>query len=319
MKIALLGAAGFVGRAAARALSARAEVRELLLVDYDVRAAKKLARSLSPPCRWAMADAGRAPDLERLLPGVDAVASAVGPCRRYEKAILLACAAAKRAAASVGDGVLTADDRREIHEAFRRAGVAAVSGCGLWPGWTELLASHFLPAARAAAATRFFFWSPDRFGGYAFFRRLCGLTGPTAPAPPAAPGGIYRLTTSGDLSGVPPSGAAVRRLSAWIGLQGACGLEFAAAFAYWLRNRLKGPPGTPAAAAGLAAKSPEGPPLTALVTDPAGELPGVLLAAAAVRLAVSPPAAGLVPLPEAIGREEAAGLARAAGALVTVP
>ena len=74
MKIALLGATGFVGRTAAAALAARPGVRELLLVDYDVRAAKKSARSLSPKCRWAMADAGRTPDLDRLLHEVDAAA-----------------------------------------------------------------------------------------------------------------------------------------------------------------------------------------------------------------------------------------------------
>ena len=39
MKIALLGAMGFVGQVAARELAGRADVAELLLVDYNVREA----------------------------------------------------------------------------------------------------------------------------------------------------------------------------------------------------------------------------------------------------------------------------------------
>ena len=46
MKIALLGAAGFIGRIAAQSLSARAEVGELILVDYNIRDAKRHAKAL---------------------------------------------------------------------------------------------------------------------------------------------------------------------------------------------------------------------------------------------------------------------------------
>src|SRR3989304_3160398 len=82
MKIALLGAPGVVGQSAAANLAGRPEVQELLLVDYDIRKAKRLAKSLSPRCRWAMSDVGRAADLGRLIPGLDAVASPGGPWGR---------------------------------------------------------------------------------------------------------------------------------------------------------------------------------------------------------------------------------------------
>jgi len=104
MKIALLGAAGYLGGAAAQELSGRADVGELILVDYVIRDAKRLAKALSPKCRWAMADAGKPIELSRLFEGVDAVASAVGPCAEYEKAILLCCAGMGVASASAGDG-----------------------------------------------------------------------------------------------------------------------------------------------------------------------------------------------------------------------
>src|SRR5512135_2419268 len=93
MKIVLLGAAGFIGRAAAVALARRDDVGELILVDYDIRDAKRLAKALSPKCRWAMADVGKPLELSRLLEGIDAVASAVGSSVEYEKTILIACAA----------------------------------------------------------------------------------------------------------------------------------------------------------------------------------------------------------------------------------
>ena len=122
MIIVLLGAAGFVGRAAAVELARRPEVGEIILVDYVVRDAKKMAKTLSPKCRYAMADVGKPAELTRLLEGVDAVANAAGPCWEYEKATLLACASMKIPVASIGDNTLSREDRNEIHDAFRRAG-----------------------------------------------------------------------------------------------------------------------------------------------------------------------------------------------------
>ncbi|MGA8753186.1 saccharopine dehydrogenase NADP-binding domain-containing protein, partial [Candidatus Deferrimicrobium sp.] len=219
MKIVLLGAAGFIGRAAAVLLARRDDVGELILVDYEIRDAKRLAKVLSPKCRWAMADVGKPLELSRLLLGIDAVASAVGPCAEYEKAVLLSCAAAGVAAASIGDGTIVAKDRREIDRAFRDAGVPAVAGCGMMPGWTELLAAHFLGPGdrsahpqRPAPETRYLFFSPARFGGYAFLRGVAkGITG-AAPVPAGAPAGSYFALPDGSRIGV-PEGKAGDRLS----------------------------------------------------------------------------------------------------------
>jgi len=320
MKIALLGAMGFVGQAAARELAARPEVRELILVDYDVRQAKKLAKALSPKCRYAMADAGRVPELERLLGGLDAVANAVGPCAEYEKGILMTCAAAGAPAISIGDGPLSESDRREVHEAFRRAGVPAVPGCGLLPGWTEILSAHFLRSGgerKLGNMRRFLFLSPDRFGGYSFFRRLARTPqrGP-APAPPGAPGGIYLETETGDLLGLPAEGAALFRRIAGLDVFGAVGREFAAAFLLWLRRSLRGMAGTPAAAAGVVVPAGDGFE-TASVTDPDGRLAGVTLARAALLLAgIRGKEKGLLPLPGLVGREEAEMIAASCGARI---
>lgn len=322
MRIALLGATGFVGRSAAADLAGRPEVRELLLVDYDIRAAKKCARALSPKCRWAMSDVGREADLGRLLSGIDAVAGAVGPCREYERRILLTCAASGTPAASIGDAPPTPEDRREIDEAFRVHGIAGVSGCGMLPGWTDLLEAHFVSGGTVAGTDgqdrrlpRFLFCSLDRFGGYAFFRKLVWEVGPPAPAPPGAPPGGYFDTGRGWLLGV-PSGrpASLLRRLAGPGPFGTVGRELSAAVLFWLRRFLAGKNGLPAAAAGVFDPSSEGTP-RAVVLDTHGRLAGALLAETAVGLArMRGTGRGLLPLPEVIGRADAERIAASCGA-----
>ncbi|OGR20078.1 MAG: hypothetical protein A2559_06720 [Deltaproteobacteria bacterium RIFOXYD2_FULL_66_9] len=321
MKILLLGAAGFMGRAAAVLLARRDDVGELILVDYDIRDAKRLAKALSPKCRWAMADVGKPLELSRLLEGIDAVASAVGPRAEYEKTVLLSCAAGGIAAVTIGEGTIAAEERQEIDDAFRGAGVPAVVGCGMMPGWTELLAAHFLDAGVGVGhpqppypAKRYLFFSPARFGGYAFLRGVArGITG-TAPVPGGAPAGNYFEMPDGSRIGVPPGKAGTRmgRIVSAGGKLGAVGKEFSAALLLWTRGGMPEPEGAPAAVAGVAVGD-----RFARVEDPRGDLGAALLAGTAVRLGARPrKATGLLPLPELIGREEAENLAIASGARI---
>ncbi|OIP34149.1 MAG: hypothetical protein AUK27_08155 [Deltaproteobacteria bacterium CG2_30_66_27] len=321
MKIVLLGAAGFTGRAAAVLLARRDDVGELILVDYDIRNAKRLAKTLSPKCRWAMADVGKPLELSRLLEGIDAVASAVGPCAEYEKAVLLTCAASGIAAATIGEGTIPAEDRREIDGVFRGAGVPAVAGCGMMPGWTELLAAHFLDANDAAVhpilpapSMRYLFFSPARFGGYAFLRGVAkGITG-AAAAPAGAPAGSYFALPDESRIGV-PEGKAGTRLGKIVRTGeklGAVGKEFSAALLLWTRGGMPEPASTPVAVAGVAAGD-----RFARVEDPQGNLGAALLAGTAVRLATRPrKATGLLPLTDLFGREEAEAIAAAEGARI---
>ncbi len=312
MKIALLGAAGFLGRAAAQELNRRTEVGELILVDYVIRDAKRLAKALSPKCRWAMADVGKPTELCRLLAGVDAVASAVGPCAENGRAVLLACAGNGVPAASAGDGTLSAADGREIDAAFRAAGVPAVCGCGMMPGWTELLAEHFLPGC--TGPLRYLCFFPGRFGGYGFLRRVAtGISGAAAP-PPGAPEGAYFSLADKTLVGVPcgKSARRFRRIAGTVGWMGAAGKELSAALLFWFRGQMAGGPGAPAAVAGVCSGD-----RSARVEDPSGRLAALTLAETAVRLAARPRKhEGLLPLPGLIGREEAERLAAAAGARI---
>ncbi len=323
MKIALLGAMGFVGQVAARDLAGRPEVRELLLVDYNIREAKKLARTLSPKCRWAMADVGRVPDLERLLDDIDAVANAAGPCSEYEKTVLFTCAASRRPVASIGDGVLTGSDRREIHGAFRRAGAGAISGCGMMPGWTDLLEAHFLPGKRTGKSGpvprgegRFLFCSPDRFGGYAFFRRLVREIGRPTSVPAGAPAGGYFEAGEGTAFGLPegkPAGLCAG-IAGGLRVFGTVGREMSAAFLFWLRRSLRPAAGTPAAAAGVFPAGEEGGTF-ASISDPQGKVAGTLLAETVLQLGRGQGKEnGLLPLPDIVGRKEAERIASSCNA-----
>jgi len=321
MKILLLGAAGVTGRAAAVELARRDDVGELILVDYDIRDAKRLAKALSPKCRWAMADVGKPLELSRLLEGIDAVASAVGPCAEYEKPVMLTCASMGVAAASIGDGTLPETDRREIDAVFRAAGAPAVAGCGMMPGWTELLSAHFLdagdPASHPAAPappTRYLFFSPARFGGYAFLRAVANGISDAAPVPGGAPAGSYFACPDGSRIGVPEGKAGKRlgRIVGTVGKLGAVGKEFSAALLLWTRGSSTDAARMPAAVAGVVAGD-----RFARVEDPKGNLGAILLAGTAVRLASRPyKSTGLLPLPELFGRQETEELAARSGARI---
>jgi len=233
----------------------------------------------------------------------------------------MCCAAGGVAAASIGEGTIAAEDRREIDGAFRDAGVPAVIGCGMMPGWTELLAAHFLQASGIPShppppspGGRYLFFSPARFGGYGFLRWVAkGIDG-AATAPAGAPAGSYFTLADGSRVGVPggKSGNRLRRIVGTVGRLGAVGKEFSAALLLWTRGGMPEPAGTPVAVAGVA-----GGDRFARVGDPRGILGAALLAEAAVLLAARPrKASGLLPLPELIGRQEAEAIATAAGAQI---
>jgi hypothetical protein len=324
MKILLLGAAGYTGRAAAALLARCDDVGEIILADYDIRDAKRLAKSLSPKCRWAMADVGKPMELSRLLLGIDAVASAVGPRAEYERTILVSCAESGIAAATIGEGTISEEERREVDDSFRKAGVPAVVGSGMMPGWTELLAAHFLgvPGAGGGHAhpgppvpeARYLFFSPARFGGYAFLRWLAKGIRREAPVPAGAPAGTYYEMPDGSRIGVPQgkAGSRLERIVGTVGRLGPVGQEFSAALLLWTRGWMPEPEGTPVAVAGVDAGA-----RFARVEDPGGNLGAALLAGTAVRLAARPrTAAGLLPLQELIGRQEAEVLAAQYGARI---
>ena len=171
------------------------------------------------------------------------------------------------------------------------------------------------PRPPSAPAARYLFYSPARFGGYAFLRGVTnGITGP-APVPAGAPAGSYFALRDGSRIGVPGGKAGIRmgRIVGAAAKLGTVGKEFAAALLLWARGGMAEPAGTPVAASGVAGGG-----RFARVEDPQGNLAAALLAETAVRLAARDrKTTGLLPLPELFGREEAERLAARFGARIT--
>ena len=162
---------------------------------------------------------------------------------------------------------------------------------------------------------RFLFFSPARFGGYAFFRRMAGEILRPVGLPPGAPPGCYFETGAGNLIGLPqgPPAALYARLGTVLSPLGGVGTELSAAFRFWLRGRMEAGVAAPAAAAGIAGGGASGG-TSARVEDPDGGLAGLLLAETTMALArMRGTAKGLLPLTEVIGREDADRIAAAGG------
>jgi hypothetical protein len=97
-----------------------------------------------------------------------------------------------------------------------------------------------------------------------------------------------------------------------LGKLGAVGKEFSAALLLWTRGGMPEPAGAPVAVAGVVAGN-----RFARVEDPRGNLGAALLVETVVRLAARPrKTAGLLALPELIGREAAKAIATDAGAQI---
>ncbi|MBO1418733.1 saccharopine dehydrogenase NADP-binding domain-containing protein [Streptomyces sp. FH025] len=148
-KVLALGGAGEVGRVAARVTAGLPGVRELVIADRDLAAARRtaavLAGSVPVPVRARRVDVTDRAELDAALGGVDAVLNTVGPYYRFGLDVL-------RAAIRTGTDYLDICDdweptvaMLELDDEARAAGVRAVIGMGASPGVSNLL------AARAAA------------------------------------------------------------------------------------------------------------------------------------------------------------------------
>jgi hypothetical protein len=154
---------------------------------------------------------------------------------------------------------------------------------------------------------RFLFCSPDRFGGYTFFRRAVREMGRPVSVASCAPAGRYFQAARGTAFGL-PEGRPARLFTAIagsLGVFGTVGRELSAAFLFWLRRILQPPEETPAAAAGVF-PTEGGHGHFAAIFDPTGRAAGTLLAETVLLLGGKQgKGKGLLPLPGILGKEEA--------------
>ena len=142
MRILLLGC-GFHGRRIAYQIAAEGKDVELVAADKDGERARRVAERTGG--EWMELDVGDLSRLREAFEGVDTVFNATGPYH------LLGLKVVDVAIATNTHYVDMADDHEMTEDLFlnpawdrraREAGVAVLSGCGIMPGLSGVLARH---------------------------------------------------------------------------------------------------------------------------------------------------------------------------------
>lgn len=153
--IVVLGAAGGIGRIAARALAALEDAERIVLADRDLEGVRALAQAAGDPRLVPVAlDAASPASLAERLREADVVVNCVGPFYRFGPAILEAAIAAGTDYVDVCDDLDATVRMLEMDGAARAGGVHALIGMGNSPGLANVLvrfcADHLLDEVRGA-------------------------------------------------------------------------------------------------------------------------------------------------------------------------
>lgn len=139
MRYVVLGGAGAMGRITVRDLFETAHEAEILIADYNLKNAQRLARSYhSPRVKAAFVNVLDLQATTRLLRDAFAVINSV----QYEFNLQVMKAALKAGVHYLDLGGLFHMTRKQLklHSQFKRAGLTAILGIGAAPGITNVLA-----------------------------------------------------------------------------------------------------------------------------------------------------------------------------------
>ena len=142
MKLVVLGC-GFHGRGVAYELAALPEVSDVLVADRDAALAQKTAARIG--ASWAHVDVQDNTRLREVIRGASLVFNAVGPYhyRQNGERVVQAAIDERVACVDMNDDHEVAESLlldASWNEAARRAGVAIITGSGIAPGMTGMLA-----------------------------------------------------------------------------------------------------------------------------------------------------------------------------------
>jgi saccharopine dehydrogenase (NAD+, L-lysine-forming) len=143
----VLGAAGGIGRVAARALTCGDWFDDVVLADLAASQAAALADSLAaetghPGITSTGVDAVDPADLARVLAGADVAVSCIGPFYRFGAPVLAACIRAGVHLVDVCDDLDATIAQLELDGAARAAGVVGLIGMGNSPGLANVLVRY---------------------------------------------------------------------------------------------------------------------------------------------------------------------------------
>jgi saccharopine dehydrogenase-like NADP-dependent oxidoreductase len=179
MRFVVLGGAGDMGNEAVRTLASHSGTEEVMIADFNLKAAKALAGELGGPVRACRVDVLDQGTLVEAIRGYDAALGFVGPFVHFERPLVQAAIEAGVHYVSVADDFEAARDALALDEAAKRAGVTIITGLGNCPGLTNLLAKKGTQSLeRAKRVNISWFGGADDAGGYANYRHavhiFCG-------------------------------------------------------------------------------------------------------------------------------------------------
>jgi len=140
-RIIIIGGAGDMAQVAARTfLSQIGDVR-LVLADYDLAKAEKVAASYaSPEVEAVFVDIYDPVVLREVIRGSDLVANCTGPYYRTGRPVVEACMDEKVDYIDLGDDEDSALELLALHEQVEKAGITALICCGVAPGLVNVVA-----------------------------------------------------------------------------------------------------------------------------------------------------------------------------------
>lgn len=140
MKVIALGGAGAMGSLAVRELAKSEIVESIIIADYNLAQATKLASELGEKCKAIRIDADDHSQMVEAIRGNDVALGAVGPFYKYEVKMAIACIEAGVNYVSICDDYDACAAVLELDEDAREAGVLAITGVGWTPGVTNVMA-----------------------------------------------------------------------------------------------------------------------------------------------------------------------------------
>jgi len=147
--VAVVGGAGRIGATTAAILRDRMPDLGLVVVGRSRARGEAVVADLGPGARFVQADMRDADGLRNAVDGVDCVVHAAGPFVDTEPRVLDAALAVGAGYVDVCDDASYTRWVQQRAVETRRRGLSAVTGAGVYPGVTNLLAAEIVDAARS--------------------------------------------------------------------------------------------------------------------------------------------------------------------------
>ena len=139
-KVTVLGGCGAVGSVAVRTLVQCGDFSQVVVGDWNIEKAHRLALALGPAVSAVQCDARDSQSVRSAIEGSTVVLNCVGPFYSTVKPILNAVVEAGINYVDVCDDVDVTLEILDLHDQVREAGVTALIGMGSSPGLTNIIA-----------------------------------------------------------------------------------------------------------------------------------------------------------------------------------